>query len=62
VPPKRDPRWRERKTTIVSAANQLGTLRTSIPKKVVRELEIETGDVLEWEVEGKKGTFRKKAP
>ncbi len=43
------------KSHVVRASPRSESLRTTIPKDVVRELGIKLGDVLDWEIEGGDG-------
>jgi bifunctional DNA-binding transcriptional regulator/antitoxin component of YhaV-PrlF toxin-antitoxin module len=39
-----------RKSTVAKAASNSISLRTTIPEEVVKEMKLEVGDVLDWEV------------
>lgn len=47
-------------TSKVQTANQVsGSVRITIPYEIAKALKLEVGDVLAWELEGKKATVRK---
>lgn len=43
------------KSTVAKANSKSTSVRTTVPEKIVEQLSIEVGDVLDWEVETRSG-------